>query len=191
LTFLKYNKVIIIRIFALLTTLIGLYLVILNNGFLEHADPHKIKNIIIESGSYGIALYIALFAIGLLVYVPGMLFLISSGLIYGPFWGSLIALLGACIAVNISFVIVRLIGGRPIKSIKNKHAQKLLDGLHKNPVKHIAVLRTVMITAPGFNYLLALSDVSFKQYFWGSLLGMIIPVFAVIYFTDIVLKLFF
>lgn len=184
------NKALVLRLSLLVLALASIYAIITNSDVIEFNNPQQIKELVLSSGSYGIAIFISLFCIGLLIYVPGMLFLITGGLIYGPVKGSIIVLVGACAAVNLSFLVVRLVGGKPIKKFNNTFIQKCLDNLHQKPIKNIAILRTVLITAPGFNYFLALSNVSFKQYFWGSLIGMILPVIAIVCFADIAAKYF-
>jgi hypothetical protein len=68
---------------------------------------------------------------------------------------------------------------------------KLLKGLHASPITNIAIMRLVLWTAPGLNYLLALSAVKPQQHFLGSLLGTIIPVTGMVYLTDwLMLKIF-
>ena len=112
-------------------------------------------------------------------------------LAYGKLWGVPIALLGVNIAINVSFLTVRLIGGTPFEQHSHPFVGKLLKGLHASPITNIAIMRLVFWTAPGLNYLLALSAVKPQQHFLGSLLGTIIPVTGMVYFTDwLMLKIF-
>ena len=180
-----------LRLPALVVVLAGLYVLARQSGLLEDVDPHRIRAIVEQWGLYGVILYVVLFSVGLFLYVPGTLFIIAAGLAYGKLWGVPIALLGVNIAINVSYLTVRLIGGTPFGQHSHPFVGKLLKGLHASPVTNIAIMRLVFWTAPGLNYLLALSAVKPQQHFFGSLLGTIIPVTGMVYFTDwLMLKIF-
>ena len=164
--------------------LIGLYVLARRSGLLEDADPNRIREIVLQWGVYGIVLYVALFSLGLFLYVPGTLFVIAAGLAYGKLWGIPVALLGANVAVGFSFFAVRFIGGTPFEQHSHPLIEKLLKSLHVSPVKNIAFLRLIMGSSPALNYLLALSAVRPRQHFLGSLIGMIVPVALVAYLAD-------
>ena len=162
----------------------GLYVLARQSGVLEDADPYRIRAIVQQWGLYGILLYVVLFSVGLLLYIPGTLFIIAAGLAHGNVWGIAVAMLGANIAVNMSFYFVRLIGGTPFESHSHPLVEKLLRTLHSSPVINISIMRFVLGTSSGLNYLLALSAVKPGQHFLGSFLGMLVPVGTVAYLSD-------
>ena len=83
-----------------------------------------------------------------------------------------------------SFYFVRLIGGTPFESHSHPLVEKLLRTLHSSPVINISIMRFVLGTSSGLNYLLALSAVKPGQHFLGSFLGMLVPVGTVAYLSD-------
>lgn len=175
----------------MLVLLAGLYLLARYSGLLEEADPHRIRAMVEQWGVYGVLLYTALFSIGLFLYVPGTAFIIAAGLVYGKLWGIPVALLGANVAINLSFATVRLIGGTPLAQHTHPIVHKVMSRLHSHPIAKIALLRLLFWTAPGLNYLLALSAVRPWQHFVGTLLGTVIPVAATVYLTDwLMLRMF-
>lgn len=168
----------------LVLVLVGLYLLAKQGGVLEDIDPQQIRATVEAWGLWGIALYVVLFSLGLFLYIPGTLFIIAAGLAYGHVGGVAVAMLGANVAVNISFLFVRLIGGTPFETHSHPLVEKLLRGLHASPLTNIFIMRLLVGTSPGLNYLLALSAVKPRQHFLGSLLGMLIPVGTVAYLAD-------
>lgn len=172
------------RIPVLVIVLVGLYFLARQSGTLEDADPHRIRAVVEQWGLYGIVLYILLFSVGLFLYIPGTLFIIAAGLAYGNLWGVVIAMLGANVAVNVSFFFVRLIGGTPFETHSHPLVEKLLRGLHSSPVINVSIMRLLVGTSPGLNYLLALSAIKPRQHFLGSCIGMIAPVGTVAYLAD-------
>jgi uncharacterized membrane protein YdjX (TVP38/TMEM64 family) len=170
---------------------VGLYLSAKQIGILENTDPQSIRAAVEAWGLWGIALYVAFFSLGLFLYVPGTVFIIAAGLAYGQAGGVVVAMLGANVAVNVSFCFVRLVGGTPFETHSNPLLERLLRGLHSSPVINITIMRFLGGTSPGLNYLLALSSVTPQQHFLGSLAGMIIPVGTVAFLADwLVVKLF-
>lgn len=172
------------RIPVLVTALLGLYFLARHSGILQDADPHQIRAIVEQWGLYGVVLYILLFSVGLFLYIPGTLFIIAAGLAYGHLWGVIVAMLGANVAVNISFFFVRLIGGTPFETHRHPLVEKLLRGLHASPVINVSIMRLLVGTSPGLNYLLALSAIKPRQHFLGSCIGMVVPVGTVAYLAD-------
>ena len=180
-----------LRILALIVVLAGLYILARQSGLLDDADPYRIRAIVGQWGAWGVILYVALFSVGLFLYVPGTVFIIAAGLAYGKLWGIPIALLGANVAVSVSFFAVRFLGGTPFEQHSHPLVNKLLRSLHASPVTNIAIMRLLFSTSPALNYLLALSAVKPRQHFCGSFIGTIIPVALAVYLTDwLVLKIF-
>lgn len=175
----------------LVIVLAGIYLSAKQSGILENTNPQHIRAAVEAWGLWGIALYVALFSVGLFLYVPGTVFILAAGLAYGQAGGVAVAVLGANVAVNFSFWFVRLVGGTPFETHSHPLVGKLLRGLHSRPVINISILRLLMGTSPGLNYLLAFSAVTPMQHFIGSLAGMLIPVGTVALLADwLVVSLF-
>lgn len=176
------------RLLFLALMLVMLYTLVQSSGLMEDTSPDAIRHTIQAWGLAGVALYIGLFTLGQLMYVPGMLFVIAAGLAYGPLWGTIIGMVGAMIAMSVTFYVGRRVGGSPLAGVKRRGFARLMGHLHKSPVVTIALMRLMVSTAPWLNYLLALTAVQFRQYFWGSALGVAIPVVATVWFSDLLLQ---
>lgn len=166
------------RIGAMLTIVAGFAIVGHAMGWTDGLTPESVKIWIVAAGAWGVLLYIGAFAAGNLMQVPGMAFIVSGCLVYGPFEGAFLAALASILAVCTSFFVVRLVGGSPLGAVRNKWMRKALDGLNRKPVRSIAAMRVIMVTSPPLNYLLAMSDVRFRDYLAGSAAGMIVPIAA-------------
>jgi uncharacterized membrane protein YdjX (TVP38/TMEM64 family) len=180
-----------LRLPMLFTILIGLYFYARESGVIEQANPEHIRAVVQDWGALGVVLFIALFTVGQLLYIPGLFFVLAAGLIYGGITGFIIAFIGALIAITVSFYAVRVIGGSPLKKTDKPFIGKLLNGLHDKPISNIAIMRLIVSTAPWLNYMLALSAVKYRQYLIGSVIGMTLPIAATIYFTDYLLARIF
>lgn len=173
-----------LRLPVLLLVLVGLYVYSRESGLLEQANPEQIRTVVQQWGAYGMVLFVVLFSIGQLLYVPGMFFVIAAGLIYGGIAGFTIAMVGALVAITVSFYTVRMIGGSPLQNTQKPFIGRMLQGLHDHPIRSIATMRLIVSTAPWLNYILALSAVQYRQYIIGSVIGMVVPIALTVYFTD-------
>lgn len=70
-------------------------------------DPVLIENAIRGLGPWGPAAHVVLFALGTVLFVPGALFGLAGGVLFGPFWGSILNLAGATLGATAAFLAAR------------------------------------------------------------------------------------
>ncbi|NDO80185.1 hypothetical protein CJP72_05155 [Citrobacter sp. NCU1] len=71
--------------------------------------PH-LQEIVRQSGALAYILYILLFIIATLCLMPGSVLVIVGGVVFGPFWGTLLSLVAATLASSLSFLLARGLG---------------------------------------------------------------------------------
>lgn len=168
-----------LRLLLLAALLGGIYCYGKTSGFLDEVSVNSIRNMVEDAGAWGILLFIALFAAGVLAQVPGMLFVATGILVWGRATGFVVSLTGAIIAVCASFLMVRLVGGQAFGEVKRPFVRKLLAKLDDNPIRALILLRLVMFISPPLNYALALSRMKFRDYAIGSTIGLVVPMAVV------------
>jgi uncharacterized membrane protein YdjX (TVP38/TMEM64 family) len=124
----------------------------------------------------GLLIFIALFALGNLIQIPGWLFLAAAVLALGQFWGALATYLAACVTCISTFWVIRLLGGNALREIKGRISSRIFAQLDTHPVQSVVVLRLLFQTVPALNYALALSGLRFRSYLLGTLLGLPLPI---------------
>jgi uncharacterized membrane protein YdjX (TVP38/TMEM64 family) len=132
----------------------------------------------------GLLIFIALFAIGNLIQIPGWVFLAAAVLALDRFWGGLATYIAALVSCVFTFAVIQSLGGDALRQIDNKYAVRVLKGLDKRPVLSVFVLRLLMQTAPALNYALAMSGIKFRSYLIGTVLGLPIPIALYCLFFD-------
>lgn len=167
-----------IRIAILAIVLGAAWLAAERAGWRESMSTEGIQLMMTDAGPLGVVAYLAAFAAGLLAQLPGVAFVLAARVAYGPLAGFAIAYAGALLAVSVSFVVVRAIGGRALTRIKWGWAQRLLARLDERPVLTIALLRTVFMLSPPLNYALAMSKTRLRHYVLGSAIGLVLPLAA-------------
>lgn len=173
-----------LRLGGLIAVLAALAIAAVASGVTDGLTVESFRAWFESAGVWGGALYVAAFSVGLLMQLPGTLFIASSGLAYGKVLGPVVALLGALAAVMLTFFVVRGVGGKLLTEIEKPFMKKLLARLDARPILTIAALRTVFWVSPILNYALSLSSVKRRDYFIGSVLGLVLPVTVICLFVD-------
>jgi uncharacterized membrane protein YdjX (TVP38/TMEM64 family) len=124
----------------------------------------------------GTLVFIALFAAGNLIHVPGWVFLAGAVAALGQFWGGLVTYLAAVVSCMLTFWVIRLVGADALRELEGRLAQRLFARLDGHPVQSVLVLRLLFQTAPALNYALAMSGVRLRGYLIGTVLGLPLPI---------------
>ncbi len=159
-------------------------------GLREHFSLAMLQAQLTQHPIGGLLAFVALFALGNLIQIPGWIFLASAVLALGKLSGGVATYIAASTSCIVTFVAVRSIGGNALQQLENKTATRLLSHLHARPVGVIVALRTLFQTLPALNYSLALSGVGFRNYALGTLLGLPLPIAAYCVFFDYLVMLF-
>lgn len=168
-----------LRIGALVVVTITLVAIGHATGATEHLTRERIQALMSGLGALGFLAFVVLFTVGELVHVPGIVFVGAAIVAYGPWLGFGAGLAGAIVSLSVSFWVVRLVGGQPLGQIQRPFLRRMLDRLETQPIRTVAVLRVLFQMLPALNYGLAMSKVRFRDYLFGSVLGLV-PVIAVI-----------
>lgn len=169
-----------VRLSLLAAFLLGVYAIGRASGFSEGLTVDGIRETMRTAGVAGFAVFVLIFCVGQLLYIPGFVFVMVSGLAYGPVWGSVASIIAATVSVAVSFFIVRTIGGQPLKNIKIQRPflQKPLDHLEERPIRSMIVIRLFLWAIPPVNYTLAMSGVTFRDYMIAAVIGTTPPFVA-------------
>lgn len=178
-----------LRVIALVLGLGGLVLLAHATGAREWMTEERLQQLVAAAGWWGLAVFFAAFTVGQLLQVPGVVFIFVARAAWGPVLGFAGAYAGAVISATLVFLLVRSVGGKPLGELRWSPARRILAGLERRPVLTIAALRVVMMLSPPLNYALALSPVRQRHHLLGSVLGLLLPVGAVVFLSDAVLAL--
>lgn len=118
--------------------------------------------------------FVALYAVGTAIFMPGVVFALTGGVLFGPLWGSALNLLGATLGASIAFLIARYLAGDWIQKKTSGFLRRLMDGVESEGWRFVAFLRLVPLFPFNLiNYALGLTRISFASYVITSLLCMI------------------
>jgi uncharacterized membrane protein YdjX (TVP38/TMEM64 family) len=178
------QRVLRARLVLLLLFLAGLFALGKWSGLNEGLTLKGVREQVLEAGPWGALVLVLLFVIGLLMQVPGMVFVVAGFLVYDPLRGVSLAFGGSMVALTVSFFVVRRIGGQPFRRIRSRWVQRVLSHLEKRPLLSVALLRLVLQLNPVVNSALALSGIRYRDYILGSLIGFTPTILILAFLAD-------
>ena len=118
-----------------------------------------------DLGLWAPVVHVLLFAIGTVVFLPGSLFALAGGALFGPVWGAILNLLGAIIGASLAFLIARYLAGDWVARKSGGHLKRLVDGVEKEGWRFVAFVRLVPLFPFNLtNYALGLTRIGFVPY---------------------------
>jgi uncharacterized membrane protein YdjX (TVP38/TMEM64 family) len=137
-------------------------------------NPQLIKMGVLRWGAWGPIGFMLLYAFGPSLLVPGAVMTLAAGLAFGTVWGSVYSIIGADIGALIAFGAGRFLGKGFVNSLLSGRFGDTLDKIARNGFQIILYLRVFpIIPYNALNLLAGASPISFKDYFWASIIGMI------------------
>jgi len=97
-----------------------------------HRDQINLATLDAWLGSLGLWApigHMLLYALATIAFVPGAIFALAGGALFGPLWGSLWNLLGATLGATLAFLIARTIGGDWVERRAGGLLKRLIEGV--------------------------------------------------------------
>lgn len=94
------------------------------------SDPDQVREIIIQSGTWGPLVFILMQVVQVLVApIPGQVVGLIGGFLFGPFWGLLYTIIGATIGFTLVFLLSRKLGRPFVERFVDKKNMDRFDHL--------------------------------------------------------------
>ena len=157
-----------LRIIALLAVAAGIALA----AVYRHAiDPAAIRNAI-AANPLAPAIFIGLQVAASLLFVPRTVLGVAAGLLFGFFWGTVWALCGALAGAAAGFALVRWFGATGMLD-ESPGIGQLVKKAEHGGWRAVAILRLAPLPHSVANTLLAMTNLSWRDYLLGSFAGML------------------
>lgn len=177
-----------IVLLTLVAAIVALYLFTPARHYLSSEGLADLKAWITGTGGFAPVIFILLYVAATVFCLPGSVLTLAAGALFGPWLGTLYVIVGSNIGANAAFFIARFLGQDVAnKLLRGGSLSKLGDGIEKNGFPVVLGLRLVPVFPfNGLNYGLGLSTVAWKDYAFGSFLGMIPGTFAYVSLGNVV-----
>ncbi len=167
---------------AVLRVLLGLVLLVAVGAALvyrDRLDPAALKGWVESAGAAGPLVFVALYALATVLFLPGSVLTLAGGALFGPLWGTLWNLTGATLGASLAFLIARSLGADRVARRAGPRLQRLNDGVSTEGWRFVAFVRLVPVFPFNLlNYALGLTRIPFVTTVVASWIFMLPGAFA-------------
>ena len=136
----------------------------------DRLDPALIESAMRGLGLWAPLGHIVLFALATILFVPGAIFGLLGGVLFGPFWGTALNLAGATLGAAAAFLVARYVAADWVRRKASGRLDRLITGVEAEGWRFVAFVRLVPLFPFNLtNYALGLTRISFKHYVLASL----------------------
>jgi len=145
-------------------------------GFIyrDQFDPAILQQRIEQAGSAGPLLFMAIYALATVLFLPGSVLTLAGGALFGPVWGTLYNLTGATIGATLAFLVARYLASDWVEQKSGGRLKQLKEGVEKEGWRFVAFVRLVPLFPFNLlNYALGLTRIKFLHYLVASYICML------------------
>ncbi|MDH5766052.1 MAG: VTT domain-containing protein [Gammaproteobacteria bacterium] len=152
----------IIKIILFLVLVAGIATVI---SYRDQLSAEVFQQWISDSGAAAPIVFMIIYAIGTIFFLPGSLLTLAGGALFGPVLGTFYNLTAATIGAMLSFLIARYLASDWVTSKTGGRIKQLVNGVENEGWRFVAFVRLVPLFPFNLlNYALGLTRISFTHY---------------------------
>ena len=109
--------------------------------------------------------FVAAYAIATVFFLPGVLFTLAGGALFGPLYGTFYNLAGATIGATLAFLLARFIASDWVAQRTGKRLRQVVEGVEEEGWRFVAFVRLVPLFPFNLlNYALGLTKIRLSHY---------------------------
>lgn len=138
------------------------------SGIFEPGGVDRLIESVQERGAYGVLLLLGLQLVQIIVaFIPGEVVQLAAGMIYGPWLGALVVLVGCVISSGIVYVLVHFLGAPFVRDMVSE--KNMAKFRHFEDTGRLDIIVFVLFLIPGlpkdvFTYLVPLTDMKLGRF---------------------------
>jgi uncharacterized membrane protein YdjX (TVP38/TMEM64 family) len=178
----KNPKRAIIKAFILLLFILVAIYIIRFTPVRDYLTTQALGHFLDNAGILAPIVYMLIYAVGVCLFVPGTLLTGLGAAIFGAYWGFLYVWIGAMIGSSGGFFIGRTLGREFAASLIGDKFKKYDNAIERNGLATVLYLRLVYFPFTPMNFGMGLTKVRFRDYFFGTGLGIVVGTFIFTFF---------
>jgi uncharacterized membrane protein YdjX (TVP38/TMEM64 family) len=140
----------------------------------DQLQPELLEQWVARAGIAGPILFIAVYAVSALLFLPGSVLTLAGGALFGPWLGTLYNLTGATLGATLAFLAARHMAGDWVRSKSGNRLLRLQAGVETEGWRFIAFVRLVPLFPFNLlNYALGLTRIRLLHYVLASWIFML------------------
>lgn len=119
------------------------------------------------------SIYVVIYAVRPLILFPATLLTIASGLIFGPWLGTLFTIIGENASANFGFLLARWFGRNSVERHLSKTIGRWDEKLQQNGIIAVLTMRLIMLPFDAVNFGCGLTAIRQRDYAIGTFIGIL------------------
>jgi uncharacterized membrane protein YdjX (TVP38/TMEM64 family) len=148
----------------------------------DYLNADGLGRLLAGAGIWAPLVYIVIYAVGVCLFVPGSVLTGIGVLIFGTYWGFVYVWIGAMIGASVAFVVGRTLGREFAASLVGDRMRKYDDIIERKGFTTVLYLRLIYFPFTPMNFGMSLTKVHFRDYFFGTGLGILVGTFIITFF---------
>ena len=179
----KFSRAALMKAVLLLMFIVAAVVTIRFTGVREFLTVEKLGAWLAAAGLWAPLAFILVYALGVCLFIPGTLLTALGAAIYGPYWGFIYVWVAAMLGATGAFLIGRYLGREFAASLIGDRLKKYDDAIERNGFATVLYLRLVYFPFTAMNFGMGLTKVGFRDYLWGTGLGILVGTFIFTFFV--------
>ncbi|VAX11688.1 DedA family protein, putative [hydrothermal vent metagenome] len=151
-----------LRLLLFAAVVAGITLVVI---YREQLDAAQLEALLADAGTAAPLLFMLIYIIGTVFFLPGSVLTLLGGALFGPWWGTFYNLTGATIGAMLSFLAARYLASDWVANKTGGRMKQLINGVENEGWRFVAFTRLVPLFPFNLlNYALGLTKIPFSQY---------------------------
>ena len=167
-----------IKAFLLMLFLIAAIVLFQFTSLKAHLNAQSLSTFLQKAGLWAPLAYVIIYAVGVCLFIPGTLLTGLGAAVFGAYKGFGLVWIGAMLGASAAFFIGRKLGRDFAAHLIGDRLKKYDDALKRNGFATVLYLRLIYFPFTALNFGMGLSSVRFKDFFWGTGLGIIAGTFV-------------
>jgi len=169
----------ILRFILLAVVVAGIVLAVV---YREQLDAAALETWIKDAGMAGPILFMFIYALAAVFFLPGSVLTLAGGALFGPIWGTLYNLTGATIGATLGFLVARYLASDWVEQKTGGRLKQLKNGVEGEGWRFVAFVRLVPVFPFNLlNYALGLTRIKLSHYIVATFVCMVPGGFAYTY----------
>jgi uncharacterized membrane protein YdjX (TVP38/TMEM64 family) len=179
----RFRGAALIKAILLLMFIVAAVAMVRFTGVREFLTVEKLGALLANAGLWAPLAFILVYSAGVCLFVPGTLLTALGAAIFGPYWGFLYVWVAAMLGAAGGFLIGRYLGREFAASLIGDLLKKYDDAIERNGFATVLYLRLVYFPFTAMNFGMGLTKVGFRDYLWGTGLGILVGTFIFTFFV--------
>jgi uncharacterized membrane protein YdjX (TVP38/TMEM64 family) len=172
----------VVKALILLAFIVVAVIVVRFTPVKDYFTVEALGNFLGTAGFWAPLVFMLIYAGGVCLFLPGTLLTGLGAAIFGAYWGFVYVWFGAMAGSSIAFWIGRTLGREFAASLIGNRLKKYDDAIERNGFATVLYLRLVYFPFTPMNFGMGLTKVHFRDYFFGTGLGIIVGTFIFTFF---------